>query len=391
MSYYMTPDVKAAIGATAKGCHNRALFISKFPDISCDGADKEAKKRTVVEFVNIPPDTHALKARDFFLSLLKASGRPCTTILSRLQSRMIINQAGGVVENAGLSIDPHLGLPFIPGSSLKGIARAAARESNAEPSKIMAVFGWSAGDIQLPAKIRQKSYAGSVAFLPAYPRNDAPLAIDILTCHYPEYYRNAEKVTALDNEDPLPSFFPAIEAGAIFAFSLVLISSSPRLQAVFDALNLPPDFDPLKQASVWLDYGLNELGIGAKTSAGYGWFIRDIETEREEIEKERILVEAEQEKERRSSEEIAARLAEETRIAAMSPMDRCREMLGGYTDEQFATFARMIAEKSRDEQRAFMELLSKGKRDRWKVWKKRKPELAETIKKIADVIGEVLP
>jgi len=295
------------------------------------------------------------------------------------------------LENAGLCMDPHLGLPYIPGSSLKGIARAAARECNAEPSKIMAVFGWSAGDMQYPEEAGRDGCAGSVAFLPAYPKNDFRLAADVLTCHYPEYYRSAEEVQAMDNEDPLPSFFPAVEPGAIFSFSLVLIRGWLMLKKAFEAFNLPPDFDPLEQASIWLEYGLCELGVGAKTSAGYGWFVREVESQSGRNEAAPELKERERQKKRNTADESVERLAEGKRIAEMSPKQGWREILISFSDEQFAEFAKNLNEKTEDERRAFLDLLAGEKKGRWKVWKKRKPDLAEAIKKIAESMGEVLP
>ncbi|HSW40447.1 MAG TPA: type III-B CRISPR module RAMP protein Cmr6 [Acidobacteriota bacterium] len=340
----------------------------------------------------IEHDPNSIAIRNRLQCLLNTSGRRCITISARLKSRLIVNQAGGVLENAGLSIDPHLGIPFIPGSGLKGVARAAARESKTEISKIMAVFGWSAGEHDLPEKARQESYAGSVAFLPAYPEDDGRIVADVLTCHYPEYYRNPEKTTiALDNEDPLPNFFPAIEEGAAFSFPLVLVADPARLETLMEVLNIPYGFDPLEQASLWLEKGICDHGLGAKTSAGYGWFVRDFDVERKKQEELRRIGEEARQKVEREAAAQETHLAEERRLAAMSPQERCRELILGYGDEQFAGFAKSLSEKSVDEQCAFLKLLFKEKKDRWKIWNKKKPDLAESIRKIAESIGEKLP
>jgi CRISPR/Cas system CMR subunit Cmr6 (Cas7 group RAMP superfamily) len=44
---------------------------------------------------------------------------------AQLQSHLMVNMAGGVMENAGLCLD-RFGLPYIPGSAVKGCARRAA-------------------------------------------------------------------------------------------------------------------------------------------------------------------------------------------------------------------------------------------------------------------------
>jgi CRISPR/Cas system CMR subunit Cmr6 (Cas7 group RAMP superfamily) len=46
-------------------------------------------------------------------------------LFAQLQSRLMLNMAGGVMENAGLCLD-RFGWPYIPGSAVKGCARRAA-------------------------------------------------------------------------------------------------------------------------------------------------------------------------------------------------------------------------------------------------------------------------
>jgi hypothetical protein len=79
--------------------------------------------------------------------------------------------------------------------------------------------------------------------------------------HYPKYYRG-ERNRATDDEDPIPNYFPAVEAGSAFGFA-VLLNRTPR---GFDAGEL------LGAARGWVERALTEKGAGAKTAAGYGWF-----------------------------------------------------------------------------------------------------------------------
>lgn len=48
------------------------------------------------------------------------------TFVGTLGGRLLVNMAGGVMENAGIALDRCFGLPFIPGSAVKGIARNQA-------------------------------------------------------------------------------------------------------------------------------------------------------------------------------------------------------------------------------------------------------------------------
>ncbi len=61
-----------------------------------------------------------------------------------------------------------------------------------------------------------------------------------------------------DDQNPVPIMFPVVPAGTLFAFAVGLRGrATPALQA---------------QAVAWLKAALAELGIGAKTSGGYGHF-----------------------------------------------------------------------------------------------------------------------
>lgn len=58
-------------------------------------------------------------------SFLESVASKNIIIYAQLQSRLMVNMAGGVMENAGLCLD-RFGLPYIPGSAVKGCARRAA-------------------------------------------------------------------------------------------------------------------------------------------------------------------------------------------------------------------------------------------------------------------------
>lgn len=390
MPYMMAKDVRIAVGETAARCENRSLLFSKYPDFPKDSQDKEAKKRSIAAMIRLRPDAIGCRARADFLASLKQSGYPCTVLSCRLQARLIINQAGGVLENAGLCLDPYFGTPYIPGTALKGISRMAAEQDGPNRNEILAVFGWSAGDRALPDKVRDMSFAGSVSFLPAYPVHDAPVGIDILTCHHPDYYRDSNKTQALDTESPIPNPFPVIEAGAEFAFPLVMLVRARQLSEMKTLLDLTPLFDPLCKARAWLLQGLTQHGAGAKTAAGYGWFSHDADAETKRAAAELAQTETAENERRQQQDEERLRLEEEKRLASMDPVDRIREQLLKMGDEEFAAFAKELSQKTTEEQKAFVMILRSEKRERWKTWRKKKPELAQAIQTVANTIGEAL-
>ena len=187
-------------------------------------------------------------------------------VITKLRSRLIVNQSGGILENAGLCLHPHFGAPYIPGSAVKGIARHAAwcewneeadeTEKKNIAERIAAVFGYPTNDDGLDAFLAAhgwKDKSGSVVFMPACPcdlqgnPSSGALAVDILTPH-----------GGNDWTDPVPNPFPVVSKDVFFMF--VVCPSGPNGTA------------HLGDAICWLKKGLSENGIGAKTAAGYGAF-----------------------------------------------------------------------------------------------------------------------
>lgn len=215
----------------------------------------------------------------------------------RLGGRLILNQNSGIIENAGLTLHRHFGYPYIPGSSVKGIARIGAKWEDADDTNMRAVFGNEPG-------VGEGFVKGQVAFMAAVPAETPRVVVDIVNCHHGEYYRSDDpNARALDNESPVPNFFLAVERDAPFLFQIRALPCAGE-----DAEHL------LNLAERWLVAGLTLHGIGGKTAAGYGWFEEDPNLET------RVL-----EGLRKKEEERARKKEEEEQIATMSPEERAAE------------------------------------------------------------------
>ena len=177
------------------------------------------------------------------------------------------------LENAGIHLHPVYGFVCLPGSGLKGMARAWAEtvwledqdDRAAAWDRIRAVFGrtpatdagkpWRPGD----AAPADGSRAGAVVFHDAWPTAWPRLEADIVNNHHAKYYEGADEPG--DWEDPIPVYFLAVSAGVTFDFAV-----SPR-SAANDAESRLTDL-----ALEWLRGALAHEGAGAKTNAGYGRF-----------------------------------------------------------------------------------------------------------------------
>ena len=310
--------------------HARSLAASRFVTIAESKEDNTWRKTSCLAIKKGTSLEHKAKAHLTFIRDLSEAG--ASIIFAKLEARMIIDAGNGVLENGGICLDRTSGTPFIPGSAIKGCARRYAIWKLGETenldekvillAKICHAFGygdqeWTSGrsdkgqsvsdfwlamhPLSEPGKqhdeLRQKNWnivadkaaltilndfgrspqegksnvdflpnlTGSVCFLPAYPARDPGIDIDVLTPHHKDYYDTSKpKPSATDDENPIPIYFPTIPKGASFSFAI-----APKNQQTKNLIF----------AKTCLEESLCLFGIGAKTSAGYGWFTPDSEAQ----------------------------------------------------------------------------------------------------------------
>lgn len=151
----------------------------------------------------------------------------------------------------GLTLHPVYGVPYLPGTSLKGILRAWV---------LSQTWGddWQEGGKYFRALFGQGGHDGEGAVVDILDALPAPsssmLTLDVLTPHHAEYYRSGGRVAPLGWEGPNPVQFLAAAKGVSYR---VVIEGDPAW---------------VGKAAEWLSLALNERGIGAKSRAGYGRF-----------------------------------------------------------------------------------------------------------------------
>ncbi len=119
MPTLMPYDTREVLGQNAEKCDSRSLLLDRF----CDPTAKEKDRHQV--FIRAMGKT-AIKAKSAAWHSWLSEPKPDEVIVyAQLQARLMVNMAGGVMENAGLCLD-RFGLPYIPGSAVKGCARRAA-------------------------------------------------------------------------------------------------------------------------------------------------------------------------------------------------------------------------------------------------------------------------
>jgi CRISPR-associated protein Cmr6 len=164
-----------------------------------------------------------------------------------VQGRMVVGLGDETVLETAIALHHTYGVPYIPGSALKGFMASYARQ-RLESSH------WGAATLAYRVVFGTPDEAGFITFfdalyVPDSGYNGSPLHVDVITVHHPEYYQQGDAAPA-DWDSPTP--IPFLTATG--RYLIALGGPEPWVSVAFDILGL----------------ALAEMGIGAKTSSGYG-------------------------------------------------------------------------------------------------------------------------
>ena len=189
----------------------------------------------------------------------------------RLKNRLLLGLNGNGVLETGCTLTPNYGMPYIPGSTVKGAVRSFARTMLFEEER-------QEVDQLLGSDDAQSS--GLVTFYDAWwipekkslQHHNKPFALDIVNSHHQEYY-NGKVERPSDFDSPIPNHLLAVQGSFLFV------------------LAGPPEVTQLCQDL--LELALARRGIGAKKSSGYGLMeinlslTADLQKKVKEIKKEK--------------------------------------------------------------------------------------------------------
>ncbi len=195
------------------------------------------------------------------------------------------------LENGFAFLNPY-GLPYLPGSGVKGVLRRAARElASGEWGES---HGWDAEEIHLLERKGQSAIAlsvidvlfgretesgdsdhvrGALSFWDALPQIPGDtLAVDIMTPHQSHYYqqrqdrKSGDSTNPHDSGAPNPISFLTLPPGTGFAFHVVC--DPVHLERLAPDLAHGQRWQTLLTAA--FEHAFEWLGFGAKTAVGYG-------------------------------------------------------------------------------------------------------------------------
>lgn len=265
--YQCTPQLQRNRG-------NAGLWYDKFCDqweADWSGLGDEGKSKWINTVTGSIADQNPLKkqlddANERMTKLLQHHHQQ--PLLFRAESDFVTGLGRTHPVENGFAWHHTLGVPYLPGSSVKGMVRAWAEQWQDELYKdlpedqkeqIRRIFG--PRDKEVRDNDEVKASVGSVIFLDALPVETIRLKADIMTPHYSPYYQNDKANTPpADWYDPNPIPFLVVEKRCVFQFGVL-----PR-QFTKQAL------EDCEQVHTWLKEALEWTGAGAKTAVGYGRF-----------------------------------------------------------------------------------------------------------------------
>lgn len=245
-------DTAQALRAYQRNCRNFGLLFDRFvgygSDWTMEGGQKHREAQGLVDACNSWASDGAQKElyealRRRWQATLNAVG--AASFEAAPEWRLVVGLGRESAFETGLTLHKVYGCPYVPGSALKGMTLAWARATNAaSEDELAALFGTQAS-------------AGQAVFFDALPVTPPRLKLDVMNPHYPDYYRSKRRQPPAGWQSPIPVYFIVVDSGARFLFGVRVRNGAREIAA---------------QASEWLRQALQEMGVGGKTTSGYGYW-----------------------------------------------------------------------------------------------------------------------
>lgn len=256
-----------------KDSTNAGLWLDKFivrqDDVIVNYSEKQAKQTLVDEVSQIKVSNIY---ESFFNDIWKPSLEKYAPQCIEITGRMIVGLGAESVLETSITLHRTYGVPFIPGSALKGLAASYAHRFMGEDWKKVSKDKVTKETKKIGEAHRlmfgSQESAGYVIFHDALyvpnsyknkPKN--PLETDILTVHHQKYYQGKDSQgnypPPADWDSPVP--IPLLSAQGAYLLAVSANSGDAKF-----------DEKMAKLAVEILELALRDEGIGAKTSSGYG-------------------------------------------------------------------------------------------------------------------------
>jgi CRISPR-associated protein Cmr6 len=307
--FQVPDDTRAVLQANINSCQNMGLILTRY-------TSKQAIQDEKGKGPWLRERAKKFQVDDQLIGAIYQRWQTTTAntehFKTRSMGRLVVGLGGESVLETSLTLQFITGLPIIPGSALKGLCRqyalftiaaqlgikpltASELRNRKDPTplqnldelmaakddvrkELLKKEGFQQLGVSLDALKHQDiekdidsfraifgstDYGGVCIFydavVSALPQTGTLFEVDVMTPHFPDYYTSSGSKPPSDDQNPNPINFLTVATGTEFAFAVGVRRR---------------DFDKslAEKAVKWLKTALYEMGIGAKTAAGYGVF-----------------------------------------------------------------------------------------------------------------------
>lgn len=228
--------------------------IKTYVDGILGGKDKETLRREIIERAeNQTFDTYLpQKLTEEIKGALISLGYNVIDVTGRVNYKAISGTSQGpfrLIFEVGINYDEVLDVPYIPGSTIKGVLRSNLYELTGDEGN--EIFG-------------DREREGFVIVSDAYPIGEKLFVGDIVN---PHYYQGGKPVRTEYDVNPVPVLHLAIRENVKFRF-LIGVDKRAKLVKVGGKLNVR---NAVELVSLLLLYSMR-TGLGARSTKGYNFF-----------------------------------------------------------------------------------------------------------------------
>jgi CRISPR type III-B/RAMP module RAMP protein Cmr6 len=198
------------------------------------------------------PGKVAARRRAALRALCADGHTTAVTVTAAPEAAMVTGTGAGGIRDVGIELHGTYGWPVLPGSALKGLAHAYARdEAQTAREELDRLFG-------RPPRADALAWTGTVTFLDALPGPEGIAVAEHVRTPHTRGYRqdpddkHAEPSPPAEYLNPVPIPFLVLSGGT---FTIHLIGPESEVT----------------EAAMFLVEAFSETGLGAKTTSGYGY------------------------------------------------------------------------------------------------------------------------
>ncbi|MGD0040663.1 MAG: type III-B CRISPR module RAMP protein Cmr6 [Isosphaeraceae bacterium] len=250
--YPLPRDTSQALLAEGH-CENFGLLMERYLAFGSNRGQVQLVRELADRSALVPDFTKQKELVDAYSARWRnlAEEMGAITFSARPQWRVIMGLGTNDILEGGIVLHPVFGFPILPATSLKGVSRAYAQWVLERPEQEL--------DALLGMVDEDESRCGDLVFLEGSPVTPPVLERDVVNPIFGPYYRDS-KTPPANYLSPQPIFFLALDAGSSYQFGVASLSG---------------DQTAARQGVCWLQGALIDLGVGAKSAAGYGYWILD--------------------------------------------------------------------------------------------------------------------